>query len=402
MILRAFASLALLGLSTTALANDPPLPLQVCDGNAMVNVAPEGSDFVWLQCENFCVGDFEACTDESEVTDVFGSPLREVTFTVDGMVGRVRYNKPDPELGITAGIVIHPGGNGTKWKDTNRDFWSSFERDGVRIIGIRWYSGILDPLTGSAWGWLTKKSAPDGGFADVTRRPAEVLKWVRGNLVPADKKIGVVGHSNGSLAVMGALHWHGVHDAVDYLLLNSGATRWDIELECRTQAGFFPPNGLCENNPALVCSSDTDCGGSADKCAFPFLERNAARRMDYRLDSGTACREGDSHPNLLANGMGTSPGEWTFDFPVDVLVAEDPPRRPETGDTAMGLTWELGNVYNAIQTTHPLGKRWLDYHGYRHGAAGFDPELLPAFECTLRRGMNIEPLCTNDPTPASP
>lgn len=390
----------LLASSTAFAAADPPL--EICDGTDMINIAPPGTDYVQMRCENTCIGSFESCSEEDTPTDVFGRPLRILTFTVDGMVGRVRYNDPDPQLGIKAGVFVHPGGQGTDWIDTNREFWGGLERDGLRVVAVRWYPGVIDPITGSSWGWLSKKSFTDGGYYDSTVRPAAVMSWVHQFLIPSDVPFGAIGHSNGGLAVVGALYWHGVEDKLDYLMLNSPSAKWDLAATCATASGILPEFGICEHDPAVDCQTDADCGGARDKCAYPKMEPNQTRRMDYRLGSGDACQTAQPHPMLDANGIGTSPGDAQWPFPVDVVVSEGRTRRPEAGDTLRGATWHAANVFRKIESTHPLGKRWIDHDGYAHGHGATHPDCLPYFECALRRGLNLEPLCVFTPRPPSP
>ncbi len=261
---------------------------------------------------------------------------------------------------------------------------------------------MVDPVTGQPWGWFSKKSAADGGYREATKRPAEVMKWIVTNLRPEGSTFGVIGNSNGALATMSAVYWHGVGDDLDYLLLNSGAAQYDIGARCKAYAGSLPATGICENDPGLVCSTDVDCGGFSNKCAFPAMEDYwSARRMDYRLNAGDACVSGSASPQFAVNSLGGSPGDWSHDFAIDVVIAEGDLDRPDRGDTVLGYTWQMAQIFNELETSSPLGKRWADHRGYTHGAGAKDPACLPYFECAIRRGLGVQPLCSDPAVPPS-
>lgn len=370
-------------------------PFTVCASDALRDVQPAGSPYRQLACERPCDGPPLSCAVDEDERDASGKPLRRLTFAVGGMAGFLRWTQGKGKP--TAGVLVHAGSAGTEFRDGDRAFWAPLEADGLRVIGVRWHPGVIDPVSGSAWGWLQKPDDQPFTHREAAGRVAAVIRFAHDHLVPDPAPFGLFGTSNGGLATLAAVAWYDLDPIVDWHLLSSGALIFDQAARCRALAGKLPPTGLCEDAPEQDCRSDADCGGPKDRCAWPHTELMNARRTDYRLGTGEACQHGEDDPRFDDTSLGRPPhtglppADLDYDHPVDFVVAEGL-KNPENDDTFMGFTWQMGMAYRRITTTDPRGKRWIDLDGYAHGNGSGHPDHAADLACGIRRGLNL-PAC---------
>ncbi|HMV69570.1 MAG TPA: hypothetical protein PKA64_22200, partial [Myxococcota bacterium] len=384
----------------------PPLPFQLCKSLRTVDVQPLGNPWRQLACAEPCDGTWTSCAEEDAGRDALGRPLRHVAFTVDGVAGMVRWNEPWPEQSVRAVVLLHGGGDGGEFEDHHQEMWSKLQADGLTVAAIKWYTGVEDPYTGRTLGWLARTGPDTHTHVRSTGRVAEVIRQLDAGLVPPTAKLGIVSTSNGALATVGAIAWHGVDDLIDWHFISSGNIPWDLPARCASRAGVRPPEGYCENDPALTCQEDAACGGPRDRCAWPQMDDGEARQADYRAASGGdgvtaqphghACFEGQADPAQLASSFVGTEVDLVWDHPADFIVAEGGPARGQRDDTADGFTWQMAELYRHVQITHPLGKRWVDLDGYYHGQGSGADAALPDLACAVRRGLDLTPRCPGD------
>jgi hypothetical protein len=341
------------------------------------------------QCGKKCGKNWVDCVQESEERDAEGNLLQRfhtIGFVVDGMGGEMRWNLPDPENGIKAGMLIHIGGGGTYWaRDLKPDIWRTLERDGLRLIDVKWEPGVYDPRIEISYGWMSRKDENPLTFIEATHRPAAVMRWVHDELIPPELKFGTVGSSGGSIATFSPVYWHGLDDTIDYQILIGGPMLWDLNASCQARQGILPANGLCENDPSVDCAHDDECG-PGNKCAYPFLPDNAAVMVDYIVTGTGACFNGEFSSALTEDSYSTAghEGDTDYDHRVDFVIGEG---AGIFDDTLMGLTYVAGKTYLTISSE----KTWMDlYPGY-HGIG--IRESLPDLVCAIRSGLGLEPLC---------
>jgi hypothetical protein len=370
------------------------------------------SDAITFECSQECRAiEWQACTYPApDIDDAKGRPYQMHAFVTDMMGGELHWNLPYDESigvhGVTAGLLLHSGGPGTSWIDEIgglqrinekvRSFWNSLERDGLRLVGLRWHSA-------ARWGWLSHKDASPSTFVERTRRSGAVMRWVHDHLLPAEVRFGTLGSSAGSVAAFSAVYWHGLDPIIDYQLLGSGpAITWDINAFCTGRA--VPNTGICENAPEINCDDDARCGSG--KCAFPAPSKNIIARVakaavDYVARTDRACQNGEYREVFNASSYKFTQGDWVYDHPVDFDIATLDPTallsflRGAT-DTALSVTYTAGKIYANIQTS---AKTWTVHHGARHGSGTQAPRFLGQLRPRICKGLGLSCFASIPPIP---
>ena len=394
--LAALLGAATLGATTTAPDTGKPtvtvdadrLALTICRGQEVEEIQPPGTPWTMLACETPCRGDWKACVTDDDERDAAGRPLQRVAFTVDGQGGFLRWS--DNGKPPKAALFIHSGGPGTDFRDTDKSLWGPLQADGLRTIAVRWHPGVIDPATGQPAGWLAKTDGSPEYHSDSSGKVAAIIHWAHEHVVPDSAPFGLFGTSNGGLATVAAVVWHDLDPIIDYHFISSGALNWDMGARCKAQVGDRPATGLCENAPLKDCRADKDCGGNNDRCAWPAMSTSHAHRIDYRLDTPGDCVAGKSNARMGRTSLNSGGVDLRWDHPVDFVVAEGKGGNMED-DTLEGFTWQAGMLYRNLEIDHPLGKRWVDLHGYGHGQGSGHPDVLPQLACAFRRGLDLKP-----------
>lgn len=415
-----FAAAAALGCAAIALPRtlradsvwQPALPFTFCATLDTVDVQAADNPWRQLACAEPCAGTWQSCSAPDAGQDALGRPLRHVAFTVDGVAGMVRWNEPWPGQTSRAVVLLHGGGDGGDFEDGHTAMWSKLQADGLTVAAIKWYTGVADPYTGRALGWLARNGPEPHSHLRSTGRVAEVMRQLDRGLVPPEAPFGVIGTSNGSLATVGAVAWHGLDPIVDWHFISSGNIPWDLGARCATRANVWPETGFCEHDPEITCRDDAACGKARSRCAWPHMDDGEAKQADYREASGSAttagaspmgkdCQEGRVTPAQLASSFVGTTVDLSWDHPADFIVAEGGPARGQRDDTTDGFTWQMAQLYRHVETTHPLGKRWVDLDGLYHGQGSGHESALPELACAVRRGLNLTPRCPGDRPGAS-
>jgi hypothetical protein len=373
-------------------------PALAVDGMTICSTASwkieRGEGWANYACAAPCAGPWSTCARPlSDTKGANGQSLTTLAFTADRMGGELRWN--GPLLGeYTAGLAIHPGGNGEAYPEERAKPMSTLrldlERQGLVVIDIRWQKGAKAGKVG-AYGWFSRSSPQGVTLRDLTRRPALVLEWIHDNLVPADKKFGTLGCSGGSVATYTAVAWHGLDSKIDYQLLTGGPpVVWDPAAICTGEAAETEPKGICESDPALACTSEAQCAAGA-QCAFPRpAPRNARARLDvaglralvdYVTGQSKVCSEGKAIAALQMSSLRETARHVQVDHPVDFIVNTQSGTLPSptglivTNDTAGTITYTAGRTYSSITTTDPAGKTWTTHPGI-HCSWMADPSYL--------------------------
>jgi hypothetical protein len=361
------------------------------------------SDAITFECSQECPATaWQKCTYPApDIDDAKGRPYQMLAFVTDLMGGELHWNLPyDESIGvhsITAGLLLHSGGPGTSWIDAIggpqrlhekvRAFWNSLERDGLRLVGLRWQSAARG-------GWISHKDALPSTLVERTRRPGAVMLWVHDHLIPAEVKFGTLGSSGGSIATFSPVYWHGLDSIIDYQLLGSGPPlAWDINAVCTGQAN--PDTGVCELAPEISCHNDAMCGSG--RCAFPATSNNLIAKaakavVDYLARTDKACQRGEYREVFNASSYKFTQGDWVYDHPVDFDIATVDPNDffglfRGAADTALSVTYTAGKTYASIQTE---AKTWTVHYGGRHGAGTQAPRFLEQLRPRICKGLGLD------------
>lgn len=314
--------------------------------------------------------------------DCRGNPLKRIAFVAFGMAGELRYNvehcADDGVLAPRATLLVFSGGGGTGWRDgaafdgtsyvsaprdiinpdgsDNHDDYRFLERQGVRIVAVRWQAGVFRSELYT--GWMTRSGPEPSSLPELARRPAAVIQYVGQELTASDWSYAVAGTSGGSLQTASML-WHDVGRRVDYAGFHAGG---GIVPSLLHQVGWLSTDLRISRDTGEACWDADACGSAYDD---PLLAASVAEFLRYPMGSALTTTPAAA---MMNSSFQSTPWAGTTPRHADYIVNNDIAGPLPGSDMRLGAVWAAGVMRGLLRARTGVAGSWSNAPGM-HGQA---------------------------------
>lgn len=349
--------------------------------------------------------------EETSDTDCAGAPLLKQAFVVDGIGGELRYNEHvcNAKKAITGTLVVFAGSGGDSYRDGfgpdgvesngvvrysyhGRDpnhnnapgdnDYRALEMAGIRVVAVKWQSGVLARGTSFPTGWMTRTTGGPTSYPDLTKRPAAIIKHIAETIAPPGAPLGIAGTSGGSIQSASVL-WHDIGRTVEYLGLHSGGgVLTSLEHTC----GIKNSNVRINKNTGEVCLDGKACGADFDA---PQTATSVKQFLDYPL-AGTSCVREKANPLLAQSSFVSTAFGGNVPAYVGFLVNSTSDAWIPDNDMRLGAVWAAGVMKALLEQRGGVMTNWGNGPGIHGDVMASGSESFGLFKQQVFEAFGIQ------------